>query len=162
MEGHAVTVEEEAAHARRVDVERPQIGVAEAPVRLLVHRVEQRSQPSGRRLSLERPAPQARTVAGEQRLAYCPEEFDVLEERLARPAGGPAEDAGRADAGDEDAVVAGVALEERALHFLTRRLRRGEERRLTGGSLGPTHDGDHELTLPVPPNPRYRKLDAEF
>jgi hypothetical protein len=163
VERHAVAIEEESPDPGRIDVEGAQVTVAEAAIRLVVDRVEERAQPLRRRIADERPAAQTRAIAGKQRFTHRAEEFDVLDERLSRPAGGPAEDSCRSYAGDENSVVGRIAREERTLHFRARRERRREQRVLIFGMpLGSTHGGDHELTVSGGEKRRYRKLDKEL
>src|SRR5688572_24919179 len=133
LERESVARREITAHARRFHAHRAQITLTDAGVGAPLHVLEQAIDPRWRRVSLERPAAEAWTVAGEQRVLRNREELDVLRLRLSRRARWPAEDAGGADAKIEDAVVRRVGSLIGTFHLLAARQRNMRKRRADGG-----------------------------
>lgn len=94
---------------------------------MLFDAIEQTIDPRPRCVTVERPASQAWTVSGKQRLLRHREELDILWLRLPRGTRRLAEDPGRAHAEIEHAVVRRIGALIRALHLVTmwQRNRRG-------------------------------------
>ncbi len=106
---HAVMRLEPAAHAIRMHAERTQILIRPATSRVGVDRFDEPTEPF-RRLarSLERVTSLTGTVACEHRIARRPKKLYILRPGLARRAARTTEDACRAYARVEDAIVARI------------------------------------------------------
>ena len=118
VEAHAVGLLKVAARPLGRHAHLPQLGRAQPLLGLLLDGREERSHPAGRApVRLERPAAEARPVAGEKGVLHRGKELDVAAQGLLRGARGPAEDARGPHSGDEDAVVGSVLAVERPLHL---------------------------------------------
>ena len=120
LEGHAEFAQEVAADAGGFESHLAQAGFADAGAAVLIDGLEQAAHPIGRG-GFRGAAALAGAVAGEDRVLDGGEELDIFRERLARRAGGQAENAGGADGGEEQSVIGGVGGEKRALHLGARR-----------------------------------------
>ncbi len=115
-ERHAEALLKLAPRRRGVHGERVEVGVAPAPQRLALDGLDEPADDVGRLVRVrQRTAARARPIGGEQRGLRVGEELAVLALRLAGRAGRPAEDARRAHAYVEDAVVVGIAAEQRGV-----------------------------------------------
>ena len=120
LKGHAEFAQEVAADAGGFESHIAQARFADAGAAVLIDGLEQAAHPFGRG-GFGGAAAFAGAVAGEYGVFDGGEELDVFRERLARRAGGQAEDAGGADGGEEQSVIGGVGGEEGSLHFGARR-----------------------------------------
>ena len=120
LERHAEFAQEVAADAGGFESHVAQARFADAGAAVLIDGLEQAAHPLGRG-GFRGAAALAGAVAGEHGVLDGGEELDVLWERLARRAGGQAEDAGGADGGEEQSVIGGVGGEEGSLHLGARR-----------------------------------------
>src|SRR5688572_3620644 len=95
----------------------------------------------------------ARAVTGEQRVADAREEFNVGRQRLARAARRTAKDPGRANGGEENAVVGRVARQEGLFHFGPARqggVEEHHEETLTLQPKAPPPENEHGIPSPEP------------
>jgi len=122
LKGHAVVFVEIAPGTGRFDRQGLQVSIAQPRGRIVLHLGEQPLDPSGRAaVCVHRAASFARSIARQKGVAGRREELDVFDPWLSRRTVRPAEDARGFHGDEEDAVIRGVAVHHRTLHFDLRR-----------------------------------------
>lgn len=125
-EAHAVQLLKPAADADRVEAPFPQVFSGEAEGGVLIDFFNQRLQPvGGGAEGDERATDLAFPVAVREGGFGIGEVFDILRPGFAGRTGGPAENPGGADGGNEDAFKAAVPLDQGGIHRLPVRQRFG-------------------------------------
>lgn len=141
QKGHAELALEGTAHGGRVIAQRRQVVFEPAPLRLPTEALEQvADQRPLRAEPLQRPATQAGSEAGLDAALDRIEEQGVLALRLARRAGQAAEHPGALHPDEGEAIVGGVARQQRGIQGVV--IGKGKEQRCVGHGRLRNQGGD--------------------